>query len=162
MSACSKYRCPINVAAHPAITPCRRACKKESPPLVPPANLRRFLQIQHLPQWHPPPGQDILMQQPALICRPALETRRVPGHGTEIAVVQPGDHVLRLLDAGPCVIGFFAEGDSGVFIRGTRVVVLGPAGADEKNVADLDMTALRGGADIYRRWRIRSVRLVVV
>ena len=102
------------------------------------------------------------MQQPALIRRPALEARRVPGHGTEIAVVQPGDHVLGLLDARPGVVGFFAKGDSGVFFSSARVVVLGPAGADEKNVADLDVTTLRGRTYVYRELGRMSVELILL
>ena len=46
------------------------------------------------------------------------------------------------------VEGEFSEADGGVLVCGSGIVVFCEAGADEEDVADLDVTALGCGADV--------------
>ena len=131
----------------------RRTAEEERPPLIPPTNLRRLLQIQHLSQRHPPQRQDILMQVILLRRGPALKGGLIAAHRTEVAVVQPIFHFFTLLYADPLrftgvTLVDATESEGGAFFGRASVVVLGPAGADEHDVADLDVAALRSRQDV--------------
>jgi hypothetical protein len=77
-----------------------RTIEKEEPPPLLPTHLTQPLEIQHLPQRHPPQRQDILMHVVLLGGGPALERRRVAPHRREVAVVQPVQDRLFLRQAG--------------------------------------------------------------
>ena len=59
------------------------------------------LQIPQLAQWHAPERQDVLMEVICLLGRPPLKRRCIAGDGSKVAVVQPVDDRLFLLDPGP-------------------------------------------------------------
>jgi hypothetical protein len=149
----SKDRRPINMTANPIRDIRRTRAKEERPLLILLRQLAHLLQIQHLPQRHPPQREDILMQMIALLRGPALKRRSIPRHSSEVAVVQPVDRLLGLLDPGPALdrvarpaVG--AEADLCVFLRGALVVIFCEACSDEKNVPNVDIAALGSGPDV--------------
>lgn len=90
------------------------------------------------------------MQMIALRCRPSLKSRRIAPYSRKIAVVQPVNDCFFLLHARPLLFTavIMAEADLGVLFGAALVVVLDEAGADEQDVADLDVAASRGGPDV--------------
>jgi hypothetical protein len=89
-----------------------------------------------------------------LLGRPALEAGRVARHGGEVAVVQPVEHGLFLGHAGVALlllqaVAMLAQGERGAVLGRLGVEAFGPAGADEEEVADLDVAALGCRADVY-------------
>lgn len=126
--------------------------KEKGPALVLLGQLAQLLQVQHLAEGHAPEREDVLVQVVRLGGRPALEAGRVPSHGGEVAVVEPVLHGLLLLDPRPRLLAAVgavaAQGEGVAFLGRPVVVVLHPAGADEEDVADLDVAALRGRTDV--------------
>jgi len=107
--------------------------------------------------------------------RPALETGRITAHGGEIAIVQPVLHGLFLLQAGPLLLAAVtivaAQRKPLALFRGAFVIVLHPTAADQQDIADLDVPALRDGPDVQTlplparhevvvRYRVRCRRVV--
>jgi hypothetical protein len=129
------------MATHAANTIGRCAGKEELPLPEPLANRARLLQVQHLAQRHAPEREDILVKEPTPGGRPALERGGVASDGREVAVVQPGLHLLGLLDAGPGAV--LAQRQRRRRLLAARVVVLGPPGPDQQDVPDGDIAALR-------------------
>jgi len=91
-----------------------------------------------------------------LLRGPALKGRRVARYRREVAVVQPVEHGLLLLDARPldaprlgAVLQVHrAQRGRGPLLGGQLVIPLDPARADQQDVADLDVAALRLRADV--------------
>lgn len=130
-----------------------RTGKEERPATILLRQLADLLEIQHLAERHAPQRKDVLMQIILLRRRPALEGRGVAAHGAEVAVVQPVLDGFFLLDARPLrVLGVrvavATECEFRALFRRACVEVLGPAGADQQDVSDLDVAALRGGPDV--------------
>jgi hypothetical protein len=146
----SQNRRTIDVRAHTAWTIIGRARKEKEISLPLLAQLAQLLQIQHLPQRHPPQCQDILMQMIALRRRPPLKSRRIAPYSRKVAVVQPVNDRFFLLHTRPLLFAavIMAEADLGVLFGAALVVVLDEAGADEEDVADLDVAASRRGPDV--------------
>lgn len=130
------------MATHAPDTIGRRAGEEEVPPPEPPANRARLLQVQHLAQRHAPQREDVLVQEPTPRGGPALERGGVAADGREVAVVQPRLHLLGLLDAGPGG-PVVAQRQRPRRLGPARVVVLGPPRADQEDVPDGHVPALR-------------------
>lgn len=85
---------------------------------------------------------------------PPLERGGIATHRSEVAVVEPVKDGLFLLQAGPALAvgggidGVFAQGEGVALLAGFLVVLVDEAGADEDDVADLDVAALGGGPDV--------------
>lgn len=126
--------------------------KEEGPALVFLGQLTQLLQIQHLAQRHAPEREYILVQIVRLGSRPAFKAGRIASNRGKVAIVKPVLHGLLLLDARPrlfAAVGTVAaQRESIAFLRASVIVVLHPAGADEEDVADFDVAALRGGPNI--------------
>lgn len=92
------------------------------------------------------------MHMPRLLRRPRLEGRRVAAHRREVAVVQPIQNLLFLRDARPALAVVArlvrAERRGTALLRRLAVVGFFPAATDEQDVADVDVAALGGGADV--------------
>jgi len=93
------------------------------------------------------------MQTPLPLARPRLESRAIPRHGREIAIVQPIDDFVLLTQARPALrvvraVHVGPETEGGALVVRLRVVGFDEAGADEEQVADLDGAAGRGRADV--------------
>lgn len=142
----SKNRSRVHPTRHTAYRPKRRTRHKESIPRIPPRKLTHPLQIHHLTNRHSPQRQQILVQHPPLFTRPHLESRLIARHRSEIAIVQPIQHRVFLLETSPD--GAFAGCESCVLLVATLVVVLSPAGAEEEDVPDLDVAALGRRANV--------------
>lgn len=149
-----KDRRSIDMATNPATTIVHRTSEEEKPPVPLSALLAQPLQIQHLPQRHPPQCQDVLMQPVRLRSRPALESWRITPNRCEVAVMQPVEDRLFLLQASVALvirqrIHRICSKSKGIplLTRGV-IVLLYPARADKDDVADLDVASLSGGADV--------------
>ena len=141
------------MATHAAWTICGRTGEKERVAAILFRQLAHLLEIEHLAEGHAPQRENILMQIVALGGGPALEGRGVAAHGAEVAVVQPVLDGLFLLNARPlCLLGVrvavAAERELRALLWRACVEVLGPARADQEDVSDLDVAALRGGPDV--------------
>ena len=92
------------------------------------------------------------MQIVLLLRRPTLKTRLIPSDRRKPTVMQPVNHRFFLLHTGPglrvCGIVHGTHGYFGPFFGSGFVVGVYEAGADEENIADLDVATLRLGADI--------------
>lgn len=89
------------------------------------------------------------MHKPAPVhSGPTLKRRRVARHRRKVAIMQPVEHSVLLLDAGPALIGAVARGRGAPGLVAQRGVVLDEARAHEQNVAGTHVAALRGGADV--------------
>jgi hypothetical protein len=150
----SKDSRPVDVRADPARAIVHRTGQEEEIPLPLAAHLTQPLQIQHLAQRHPPQRQDVLVQVIGLRGGPPLERGGIATHRGEVAVVEPVEDGLFLLQAGPALAvgggidGVFAQGKGVALLAGFLVVLVDEAGADEDDVADLDVAALGGGPDV--------------
>lgn len=85
--------------------------------------------------------------------RPSLKTRRIARHGREVTIVQPVDHGLLLLDTHiPLpVVGandMFPQRHGRTFVGRFRVIRLDVSGANQQDVADLDVASLRLRPDV--------------
>ena len=90
------------------------------------------------------------MQIPALLLqrRPALKSRRVAHHTGKVPVVQEIQHGVFLLQARPVQVVVRAEGPRAALVGGQLVVALDEARADHEDVADADVAALGGWAEV--------------
>lgn len=85
--------------------------------------------------------------------RPGLESRCIPRHRSEIAIVQPINNPLLLTEpsiALPIVLTerVFAQRQGLGLLAWQAVVALDEAAADEEDIADFDVAALRRRADV--------------
>jgi hypothetical protein len=83
-----------------------------------------------------------------LLRRPGLKRGRVPGHGREIAIVQPIQHGFFLGQPRELDVFSLARRELGAGGGGEEAVLLDEAGADEEDVADVHVAALGGGAEV--------------
>jgi hypothetical protein len=94
------------------------------------------------------------MQVIRLGSRPPLKSRRIPPHRRKITVVKPIQDRLFLLQAGVAlsirggINRVFTQGELVALLARGLVVLCHEAGADEEDVADLDVASLGGGADV--------------
>lgn len=87
------------------------------------------------------------------MARPSLKTRRIARDGREITIMQPVDHSLLLLDTHiPLpVVGandMLPQRHGCAFVRRFRIIRLDVSGANQQNVADLDVASLRARPDV--------------
>lgn len=83
------------------------------------------------------------MQMIALCRRPPLKGRRVAANSGKVTIVQPVNNSFFLLHARPKLFTSItmAKAELRVLFDATFVVVLNEAGADEEDVANLDVAA---------------------
>jgi hypothetical protein len=149
----SKDSRPVDVRADPARAIVHRTGQEEEIPLPLAAHLAQPFQIQHLAQRHPPQRQDVLVHVIGLRGGPPLERGGIATYRGEVAVVEPVEDGLFLLQAGPALAvgggidGVFAQGEGVALLARFLVVLVDEAGADEDDVANLD-AALGGGPDV--------------
>lgn len=80
--------------------------------------------------------------------RPALERWAISGHRSKIAIMQPVQHLLFLLQARKRNVPVAAQCRGGALLRRERVVALHEPRAHEEDVAWSDGPAGAFGADI--------------